>query len=367
VSEIEVNGNAGQVLVQVAIMVGVLFGFLALALDGGHFYVERRRMQNAADAGALAGAHELCFGDPDQAEAAALDYAINRNDAQWANVDVQDNFTVSVVAGETMDTFFAGLIGIDTADVSAEAAAVCAEVVEVCGLWPIALDHTLLYTAGCGDQMLIWEKEEADCDTYSCTCYYGQGVGQAALPNLEARTWVDFSAIMWDESNDPCDSGGCGSDELKDRIHGETFYKNPGKSETCQSWLEIPSCTPGDSGAREAVVKAAEEHISEVVWIPIYDPAKSPCPIDPDQLSDDPSAGCGDPANTKYITDVLCVQITGVCKLCLKGEDPKKKCNGPSVIQAEVLCEDPRCAAGCGATGGSPPEPGDLRAVSLVK
>ena len=52
----------------------VLIGFLALAVDMGNAYVERRRMQNAADAAALAGAREMCLG---QSEATVRAAAVN--------------------------------------------------------------------------------------------------------------------------------------------------------------------------------------------------------------------------------------------------------------------------------------------------
>ena len=49
----------GQAIVILALAMIVLLAFAALAIDGGNAYVNRRRAQNGADAGALAGAHEL--------------------------------------------------------------------------------------------------------------------------------------------------------------------------------------------------------------------------------------------------------------------------------------------------------------------
>jgi hypothetical protein len=48
--------QSGQALVIIALAMVGLFGFTALALDGGMLYSERRRAQNAADTGALAAA-----------------------------------------------------------------------------------------------------------------------------------------------------------------------------------------------------------------------------------------------------------------------------------------------------------------------
>jgi len=53
------RGKRAQSLVIVALSATVLFGIIALGLDGGRLYFERRDVQNAADAGALAGAQEL--------------------------------------------------------------------------------------------------------------------------------------------------------------------------------------------------------------------------------------------------------------------------------------------------------------------
>src|SRR5437879_4240584 len=49
----------GQSLVIIALSATVLFGIIALGMDAGRLYFQRRDVQNAADAGALAGAEEL--------------------------------------------------------------------------------------------------------------------------------------------------------------------------------------------------------------------------------------------------------------------------------------------------------------------
>jgi uncharacterized membrane protein (GlpM family) len=98
-------------MVQVAMILMVLIAFLIIAIDIGNLMNERRRMQNAADAGALAGAWELCFGEPSMASARASEYAIDRNGAEVASVTVY-SYTVTVRASESVDTYLAGLIGV---------------------------------------------------------------------------------------------------------------------------------------------------------------------------------------------------------------------------------------------------------------
>src|SRR2546421_6080867 len=53
------KGKRAQSLVIVALSATALFGIIALGLDAGRLYFQRRDVQNAADAGALAGGQEL--------------------------------------------------------------------------------------------------------------------------------------------------------------------------------------------------------------------------------------------------------------------------------------------------------------------
>mgnify|MGYP001216251270 CR=1 FL=1 len=58
------RSQAGQAVVLVAVAVVLLTAILALAIDGGGIFLDRRQMQNAADAGALAGAELLWSANP---------------------------------------------------------------------------------------------------------------------------------------------------------------------------------------------------------------------------------------------------------------------------------------------------------------
>jgi Flp pilus assembly protein TadG len=64
----------GQAIVLVALVLSALFGFLGLVIDGGRGYLDRREMQAAVDAAALAAAYDwMNHTDPTQAELAAVD------------------------------------------------------------------------------------------------------------------------------------------------------------------------------------------------------------------------------------------------------------------------------------------------------
>ena len=54
-SGVEGNSERGQMLILFVLALGVLMGFTAMTIDVGLIYVQRRKLQNAADAAALAG------------------------------------------------------------------------------------------------------------------------------------------------------------------------------------------------------------------------------------------------------------------------------------------------------------------------
>ncbi|MBP1920804.1 TadE/TadG family type IV pilus assembly protein [Youngiibacter multivorans] len=84
----------GAVVVIVALMMTVLMGFAALAIDVGFMYNQRRSLQNAADAGALAGVLEIeLSGDYESAAITAVQ----------KNIDIPvENIDVTLVSAKTV-------------------------------------------------------------------------------------------------------------------------------------------------------------------------------------------------------------------------------------------------------------------------
>ncbi|MCI0814593.1 MAG: pilus assembly protein, partial [Chloroflexi bacterium] len=73
------KGERGQSLILLALLLPVVLGFVALTLDVGFALVERRNLQNATDAAALAAAQDLANGESDATvTATAIDY-LQRN------------------------------------------------------------------------------------------------------------------------------------------------------------------------------------------------------------------------------------------------------------------------------------------------
>jgi hypothetical protein len=129
----------GQSLVIIALGMIAFIAILALVLDGANAYAAKRQAQNAADAGALAGATYMCknhdeAGGVDQAEIFAVkNGAVNPPDV-YASLSAG---TVVVTATVERDTFFAGVIGFDQVTPRAVAAAECRPPVGM-GVLPVA-------------------------------------------------------------------------------------------------------------------------------------------------------------------------------------------------------------------------------------
>jgi len=129
--------ESGQVLVIVALALIAVTGMLALAVDGGNMYLQRRRAQNAADAAALGATFRLADGWDDAAiQAVVIEYAVTRNGADTVEAVYLPSETtvgggyipggstgIRVHATKTARTFFAGVIGLSEATLASDAAA----------------------------------------------------------------------------------------------------------------------------------------------------------------------------------------------------------------------------------------------------
>ncbi len=112
----------GQTLVVFAVMLVALMGMLALVIDMGNIYAQRRQMQNAADAGALAGARALALNQGVDAAEAAVAELTGRNGASSHSSTISAS-RVTVTAHKTFPTYFAAVIGVPTFNVQATAEA----------------------------------------------------------------------------------------------------------------------------------------------------------------------------------------------------------------------------------------------------
>lgn len=115
----------GAVTVIIAVTLGALLAVSALAIDAGMLYQERRQMQTAVDAAALAAAHEMAEGRTSSAEAVARDYVAKNTKSGAASVTVTFPSATQVRVSATIsrDLFFARSFGSKKASLAAVATA----------------------------------------------------------------------------------------------------------------------------------------------------------------------------------------------------------------------------------------------------
>ncbi len=119
----------GAVLVIVVILLPILISFMALAIDVGYLYSVKRKIQTAADAAALACAHQMQRAQPCiYLSGANNDFALDLPDnygIAWSNVNTSQPAAnqVQVQVSQSTPTFFLKIISINTVDISAIARA----------------------------------------------------------------------------------------------------------------------------------------------------------------------------------------------------------------------------------------------------
>lgn len=357
----------GQVLIQFALMFMAVLAFVALAVEAGNVYAERRLLQNAADASALAAARDLCL---NRGEATALNSArtyLSRNgmssvDISLSEISIENN-RVTVTARRPAETLLARVLGWNEINVGATARSACGAAASACGLWPVALDYALYEGVQCGQSVVIWDADfdgtdavcEIDgvphdvCDCYDCDLD-DDGSNDFVIVASIARGWMDFpeGAFQQDIFFDSCDSNGCGTSELTCRL-----LNNYGGRMT------LPACLPGLRGVKAGAKDEVNARAGETVNVPLF--ASINC-----------AAGnhcTGKEAETFYVTRFGCVTVTGWVQnftLNPKPGMPKtyKKITSKAVLATKDCSGN--CMTFCGTTTGQPAEPWELRAASLV-
>jgi hypothetical protein len=131
----------GFVNVFVAILMVIILGCAALAVDVGMLTLEKAKLQNACDAAALAGAQELPD-DITEAENKAIKYADENGvpDTEITLIDITEgNRKITVKAERTVSYSFARVLGINQGVVKAQASAENAPINEIGGLRPFGV------------------------------------------------------------------------------------------------------------------------------------------------------------------------------------------------------------------------------------
>lgn len=381
-------GPRGQVLVIVALGVVALVAIVALAVDGGHVYAERRKMQNAADAAALAGARVLCYedGTNSQVTTEANRYAIDLNGAHGAVVTISRPLTVTVVTTETTDTFFANVIGFSEVEVSARASAMCQGPEAAGGIWPLAVHQSVWANdddVGCGELFFAFvDREDINMDlcdltqtrlansnsTSWPTCYVG-GL-PVALPDVDEVGHVSTSQRGWIDLFKPnppydticpgvkCNPGGGANDVACWIREG-----HPGP-------IEIGDCLQTEHGLEDTVLQSVNDNDSDGVPVPCsirnLPLFNLPC-AQGETLKACPVDVVGPSTTGAYkVSGFGCIRVIGYFKVDFRCSGSWDR-NHKVVIVQKVCEDDPAYSGSCMSAGyaGSGGQPSDTDTIII--
>ncbi len=162
----------GQILIATALLVPVLLGMAAIAVDIGSYADDKRSLQNAADAIALAAAHDLCTAnasdcsDTTAARAAADSYAA-KNNINTSDMTVTfsgltgtggvftSSPTVHVALARPHTFAFAQVFGVSAKDVSVKAGAAKVSPGAIQGVLPFGVTQDTIDSTSPGDLITI--------------------------------------------------------------------------------------------------------------------------------------------------------------------------------------------------------------------
>ncbi len=287
------QAERGQALVIMVFAIIGLLVMLGLAIDGGTVFLERRRMQNAADAAALAGTRllaEAICGDPG-ADDAAIAAEVNGYAESNGVEDPDNNATADyvdfdeVVLGRVGDgtipngatgisatveinrpTYFMTLVGIDTAGASADALAMTGPPLLAGGMRPFGIPLQVMQQTPVGDCFTISFKNCDDNKPDDCLIKDDNGdtIGHH-------RNWLNLNHV-WNQGENPNFPRATGSsgnaNDLKDWMENGwdgTLYADCFWSEGCQ-WGDFIHAKPGTNSSPIGHVP-----INTAFFVPIFD------------------------------------------------------------------------------------------------
>jgi Flp pilus assembly protein TadG len=284
----------GQTVVMIALALVALIAMVGLAIDGGMVYLERRRMQNAADSAALAGARRLsqaiCATNPNPATSptpksttwsgtsspATGEPMPNLRPTTWASPATGWWSTarrswweagqfpstpagIVVTTTITQPTYFLGLVGASTGRASASATAVTGPPLLVSGgLRPFGVPAPVVAQLNPGDWLTV------DFDNNGGTIRWVSGEAQH-------RGWMNLGYV-WNQRENPnwprARDQNTGASDLKrwmqDGWNG-TLYADCAWSAGCRTGDYIHA----KPGADASAVCAAP--LNTVFYVPVYD------------------------------------------------------------------------------------------------
>jgi len=220
----------GSAIILVVLILPVLLGFTAIAIDAGIIYMNKTQLQTMADAGALAGAKDLHAGSTqailDKAKADGESFAYKNgltSDTVTAKDPVikPDNYSLEVEVSREVDLIFAKIFNKDNTLVKASAIATVTPAGGATGVVPIGVEKENFVFA---EQYILKEGGGGG----NCGNYGALALGQNGGSNFEFNLRNGYNGLLnpddWVITEPGAMSGPTGNQlkqGLQDRINSD--------------------------------------------------------------------------------------------------------------------------------------------------
>jgi len=329
----QLKSEKGQSTLLLAFVMVAMIALVGLAMDGGNMFLQRRQVQNAVDAAAVAGTQELARAICD---AGATDLSIAREINSYAESngvddtnnnagdEINDNVSAVYVDADSQelgavgagtipvgttgikvsisaekDTYFMRVVGVNNFSVGAGALAMTSPPSSLGGLRPVAVPVEVLDELDVGDELTFTFANNCD-DGESCAVAWTANGGGSH----EHRGWASLG-YAWNQGESP----DWGRDKIANAsnanvtewmeigYHDNAFYADNDGGVYGDYILASP-------GLRQASIAAAP--VGQIIILPVFDYFVDEADI--------PGPKPADAPNSEYyhIVGFLSVQVTEV-------------------------------------------------------
>ncbi len=198
------SSEKGQVIVLLVAGIITLFAFTSLAIDGGRYYSDRRKVQGAVDSAVMSAALAMCQGeDPAQAAEYAASLGGYTDDQAHMSVTYNTPPTEGVYAGQSgyievvieagTEGTFSKILGIDWMDNTVRAVAKCDQSSTgnvVAGSALVSLNES--------DRRALWAGGNGDIIVHSGGIYINSNNSRAIESNGNGNIEADVISLVGD-------------------------------------------------------------------------------------------------------------------------------------------------------------------------
>lgn len=240
--------ESGNVLILTVLALICLLGIAGVALDGGTLYMTKSELQKVANAAVLSGAQELTNQQGDVQQVVQDILTAHHESSSLADLQITMNNKVGIDLSKSVKLSFLPLLGFNSVNVKAHAAAGLGQMGTAEGAAPLGIDESV--------SLNYYQTYQLKVDSSGVE---SGNFGVLALGGSGARTYADNLRYGYQEDvgvGDIIDTqtGNIAGDTrtvIQDKVNACTFALGDYTERSCPRILLIPVYTPYDTSQNQ--------------------------------------------------------------------------------------------------------------------